>query len=79
LDALEVTVETDADNSGLYGTADVPAGYLRARTTIRVDSPDPTDKVLAVLDKGDKHSPYHEFWSRAVHVERSIILNGKEL
>lgn len=79
LDSLEVTVETDADNSGLYDAADVPAGYLRARSTIRVDSTDPVEKVLAVFDKGDKHSPYHEFWSRAVDIERKIILNGQEV
>ncbi|HUF10562.1 MAG TPA: OsmC family protein [Rhodothermales bacterium] len=79
IQSLEVTVETDADNSGYYDVADVPAGYLRARTLVRIESPDPVEKVIEVLDKGDKHSPYHDLWSRAFEIERTVILNGNEI
>jgi len=79
IDSLEVTVETDADATGYFDIADVPAGYLRARNLVRLESPDPADVVLEVLDKGDKHSPYHDLWSRALEIERTVILNGKEI
>jgi len=79
LDAIEVTIETDVDSGGLYGTADVPAGYLQARAIVRIESSEPPERVVELINKGDKHSPYHEFWSRAVDIERTIILNGETL
>ena len=71
--ALEVEVQADYDDSGLFGTVeDVPPGYLEIRYTVRVDSDATEADILQVLDEADKHSPYLDVFSRTQKCRRNV-------
>ena len=71
---LEVEVQADFDDGALLGTAnkDIPSGYLEVRYTITVESDAPEEKIIQMLDEGDKHSPYLDVFSRAQKCIRNI-------
>jgi uncharacterized OsmC-like protein len=71
---LEVEVQADFDDGALLGTADknIPPGYLEVRYTITIESDAPEEKIMQVLDNGDKHSPYLDVFSRAQKCLRKI-------
>ncbi len=70
--SLEVEVETDFDACGLLGTADVAPGYSAVKIHIRVESDAPDEEVMAMLDAGDKHSPYLDVFTRPIACERQV-------
>ncbi len=71
---LEVEVQADFDDGALLGTADknIPPGYLEVRYTVTVESDAPEEKIIRMLDEGDKHSPYLVVFSRAQKCVRNI-------
>lgn len=76
IDSLEVEVQADYDDGALFGTSDVPAGYLEVRYTIFIESDASEKEILEMLDKSDKHSPYHDVFSRAQKCVRSVNINS---
>jgi uncharacterized OsmC-like protein len=71
---LEVAVEADFDDGALLGTADpnTPPGYLEVRYTITIESDESEEKIMQMLDDGDKHSPYLDVFSRAQQCVRNV-------
>jgi uncharacterized OsmC-like protein len=71
---LEVEVQADFDDGALLGTVDtnIPPGYLEVRYTITIESDAPEEKIMKMLDDGDKHSPYLDVFSRAQKCVRKI-------
>jgi uncharacterized OsmC-like protein len=71
---LEVEVQADFDDGALLGTADksVPPGYLAVRYIITIESDAPEEKIIQMLNEGDKHSPYLDVFSRAQKCERQV-------
>jgi uncharacterized OsmC-like protein len=71
---LEVEVQADFDDGALLGTADknIPAGYLEVRYTITIETDAPEEKIIHILNEGDKHSPYLDVFSRAQKCVRKI-------
>ena len=65
IDYLEVQIEADYDDGGLFGSSDAPPGYLEVRYLVKIKSPATPDEIENVLDLGDKHSPYLDVFSRA--------------
>ena len=50
MDAIEVEVEADFDDGGLFGTADVRPGYSEIRYTVTIESDEPREKIMTLLD-----------------------------
>lgn len=65
IDYLEIQIEADYDDGGLFGSSDSPPGYLEVRYHIKIKSPATPEEIEHVLDLGDKHSPYLDVFSRA--------------
>jgi len=70
--SLEIEVESDYDNSALFGVGTSPAGYSEVRYTVTVESPAAEEDIMRVLDEGDAHSPYLDNFSRALTCRRSV-------
>lgn len=70
--SVEVEVETDFDDGALFGTSDVPPGYLDVRYRVIVDS-DAEEAVLReVADQAFRRSPYLDVFSRAQSVSGTL-------
>ena len=65
IDHLEVVIEADYDDGGLFGSSDSPSGYLEIRYNVKIKSPATSAEIENVLELGDKHSPYLDVFSRA--------------
>jgi uncharacterized OsmC-like protein len=70
--SLEIEVQADYDNAGLFGVGTLPPGYTEVRYTVTVESPAPESDITRVLDEGDAHSPYLDIFSRDVTCRRSV-------
>lgn len=70
--SLEVVVEGDFDEGGLYGTADVPAGYLAVRYTVTIESSAPEADVRRLVEESDAHSPWLDVFARAQSLTRTL-------
>lgn len=78
VESLEIEIQADSDDAGLYGTADVSPGYMEVRYKVRIRSSAPESDVLAVLDAGDKHSPWLDVFSRPINCRRELELLAPE-
>lgn len=79
---LEVEVHADYDDGALLGTATktTPPGYLDVRYTIHIESDASEEKIIAMLNEADAHSPYLDVFSRAQNCTRKIhIVSPKNL
>ena len=65
IDYLEIQIEADYDDGGLFGSSDSHPGYLEVRYYVKIKSPATPQEIEHVLDLGDKHSPYLDVFSRA--------------
>jgi uncharacterized OsmC-like protein len=73
---LEVEIQADYDDGGLFGVGDAKPGYIEIRYIVTVESSAPEADVLRVLDEGDAHSPYLDAFSRAQRCVRSVRISG---
>lgn len=76
IDSLEVEIQGDYDNGGLFDTSDSTPGYSEIRYLVRIKSPASLDEIENVLNFGDKHSPYLDVFSRAQSCVRQVELNN---
>ena len=74
--SLEVVVEGDYDEGGLYGVGDVPAGYLAVRYTVTIESSAPEAEVRRVVEEADAHSPWLDVFASAKSVARTLHIVG---
>jgi uncharacterized OsmC-like protein len=74
--SLEVVVECDYDEAGLYGTADVPAGYSAVRYSVTIESDAPESEVRRVIEDADAHSPWLDMFANAKPVTRTLHIVG---
>ena len=73
IDSLEVVVEADMDSRGELGVAeDVSPGYLQIRYIVTVGSRAPEADIRRVIDTADRHSSYHDIFSRANQLQREL-------
>lgn len=72
--SLEVEVQADYDDGALLGTAEknIPPGYLEVRYSITIETDAPEEKIMQMMDDGDKYSPYLDVFSRAQKCVRKI-------
>ena len=70
--SLQVEVHADYDDGALFGTIDLPAGYLNVRYIVTIESDSPEERILNLLDEADKHSPYLDVFSRGQDCSRQV-------
>lgn len=77
---LDVAIEADFDDGALFGTADrsVPAGYLEVRYTVHVQSDEPEERIMLVINQGDAHSPYLDIFSRKQSCVRTVHISASK-
>jgi uncharacterized OsmC-like protein len=78
LTEVEVEVQADADVRGMYGIADVPAGYTEVRYRVCIASSAPVEAVMRVLDIAEAHSPYVDVFRREQCLRREVHIAGLE-
>lgn len=79
INSLAVEVETDYDDGGLLGTADIDPGYMEVRYKVIVESEASEDDLLRMLDDADEQSPYLDVFSRSQIVKREIHIITPQL
>jgi uncharacterized OsmC-like protein len=72
LEGIEVEVQTDADEAGVYGVADVPAGYTQVRCIVTVRSSAPEDQIRRLLDVATERCLFWDVFQRALDVRREV-------
>ena len=77
VESIEVEVKADWDDGGMLGVSDADPGYLNVQYTVRVQSNAPREQIMAVLDAGDRHSPYLDVFSRAQPCQRHVEIISK--
>ncbi|MFV2031821.1 MAG: OsmC family protein [Gammaproteobacteria bacterium] len=78
IDSLEIEVQADSDDGGMFGTSDSPAGYTEVRYIVRVTSSASEEEIYRVLDAGGEHDPYLDIFSRAIPCKRTVEINQPE-
>ncbi len=80
VDALEVAVHADFDARGELGAAEgVRAGYMEVRYEIAIDSPAPRERLVAMLELAERHSPYLDVFGHPTAMSGSRRINGQEV
>lgn len=73
LTKLEVTVDSDSDDRGMLGLADVPAGPLRTRVKVALAAEGVSPERLQALVKwAEDHSPVADALRRAVPLSMAV-------
>ena len=78
IDSLEVDIQADSDDGGLFGCSDTRPGYSEVRYCVRVQSSAPEEDLFRVFDEGDRHSPYLDIFANSVVCNRSIEIVGRD-
>ena len=72
VEALEVEVQADYDDGALFGTSNLPPGYLEVRYRVTIESDAGPEEIQQMLDEADKHSPYLDVFSRGQKCLRTV-------
>jgi uncharacterized OsmC-like protein len=78
IENIEVEVQADSDDSGLFGINGASAGYSEIRYLMRIQSSASEDDIQKVLDKVNEHDPYLDNFSRAIPCVRSVEIIAPE-
>jgi len=82
IERIEVEVQADYDDGALFGTAakNIAAGYLEVRYSVNIESDDPPEKIIEMLNNADAHSPYLDVFSRTQKCVRKVnIISAKTI
>ena len=74
--SLEVEIHADYDDGALFGTIDLPPGYLQVRYVVTIESDSPEERILSLLDEADKHSPYLDVFRRGQDCSRQVHIKS---
>jgi uncharacterized OsmC-like protein len=80
LTSVRVTVEADSELAGmLFCESSAPPGYSEVRYHVEVESDEDPERVLAILDEGDRLSPLLDVFSRAHSIRRTTDIGPSAL
>ena len=79
LDSVRVTVRGTLDPRGLFGVAQVPAGFSDIRCEVELVSPAATEDVTRLTEIVEARCPVLDILRRPVPVRTTIALNGRDL
>jgi uncharacterized OsmC-like protein len=78
LDAVDLSMEVDCDDRGLFGLADVPPGYEAFRIQVAVKSRAPEADVRRLIDQALARSPWYDVFSRAQNIRADIAVSAPQ-
>ncbi len=78
IDKLEVDVIGDVDSRGAYGIDDVTPGYKSLIYKVMIESPAKEKAIHEVIEKADAHSPVLNSFTRAIPVDRQVVITLKK-
>ena len=78
IDNIEIDVESDFDARSMLHLSDRPPGFDALRYKVYIESPAPENRVLEMIEEADRHSPVLDDFSRAIPVEREVIIDNVE-
>lgn len=79
LTSIRVTVEADSELAGmLLVDAAAPPGFTELRYHVEIESPDPLEAVLRIIDEGDQLSPLLDVVVRGNVVRRTTSIRPSE-
>lgn len=70
--SIEVEVQAEYDNCGLFGAGTAPTGSQEVRYRVTVESSAPEDDVRRVIEESDAHSPYLQMFTNAQPCHRTM-------
>jgi uncharacterized OsmC-like protein len=70
---INVEIQTDFDDGGLFGTSDSVAGYSEVRYKVNIESEASEELINELVEDAESHSPYLDVFRRALNCKR--ILN----
>ena len=73
---VRVTVEGDADVTGMLTPCATSPGATALRYRVEIDSPAPADEVAAIVDIADRLSPVLADLTRPVPATRTLAINA---
>lgn len=76
LDKINVDVEMDWDNRGIFGLEDVSAGPIAIRVKIAVDSPESEEAIQAILSTALKNDPWLRAFADPQVIEPTLTVNS---
>jgi uncharacterized OsmC-like protein len=79
LAAVDVSMEVDCDDRGLFGLANVPPGYGDFRLAIKVESPSPGAEVRAIIHQALARSPWLDVFARAQNIRADVTVAAPEM
>lgn len=74
INSLEIKVEADYDDGGLFASSDSHPGYSEVRYQIKIQSPESPFEIYRFLEKAEKHNPYLDVFRRAQNCVRDVEL-----
>ena len=79
LTSCRVSVEADSELAGmLFEEASAPPGYTEVRYHVEIESPDDPERVMAILDEGDRLSPLLDVFARVNTMRRTTDIRPSE-
>ncbi len=80
LDRVEVSLKGYMDLRGMFAVDDsVPSGFERVRYEVQLTSPEPPERIQALVNMVQNHCPVLDILTRPVPVEGAVWLNGEAL
>jgi uncharacterized OsmC-like protein len=79
LTGVDVSMEVDCDDRGLFGLANVPPGYGDFRLAIKVESPSPGVEVRAMIHQALARSPWLDVFARAQNIRADVTVAAPEM
>jgi uncharacterized OsmC-like protein len=76
--SLEIEVQADYDSRAMYGVGDVEPGYREIRYIVHIQSPEPEETILRLLDQADRHSDFLYVFRSPQRVTREVRFNRPE-
>ena len=74
IDDLEIKIEADYDDGGLFASSDSFPGYSEVRYHVKIQSPRSHKEIQEFLEKAEKHSPYLDVFKREQSCKRIVEL-----
>ena len=80
LDGVEVSLKGRMDLKGMFAVDDTaPPGFERVEYETRLSSPEPPERVRALVETVERHCPVLDVLTRPVQVAGKVWLNGQSL
>ena len=75
---VQVEVRANYDTRGICDLDDVPAVYTKITYLISLETTEPEETIIRLLDKAEAHSTYFQIFNRSMDLERILDIKSAE-